>query len=194
MPEISDQELAVLRRAQQLLDGIWNDKEHGLAFKRMVKAKLPDSRIPELDIAEPMLAPVKAELEEERKARRTLEERLDAREKADKESKEDADLNKALADAQKEYRLTDDGMAKVVKRMKDTGNPDPAAAAAWVTDHEPKAKPATTSSYAPSDMNLFGAGIKSDDEDIAFLHQDPIRWYDRKAAEVLDEFARGNPA
>jgi hypothetical protein len=187
MPEISDAELATLRRAQSLLDGLWNDKEHGMALKRMVKAKLPDARIPELDIAEPMLAPVKAELEEQKKANKTLADRLDAREAAEKEAKEDSDLTTSLAQAKKEYRLTDDGMAKVIKRMKDTNNPDPAAAAAWVTDHEPKPNPVAASSWSPSDLNLFGTGTKSADEDIQSLHQDPIKWFDRKAAEILSE-------
>jgi hypothetical protein len=163
-----------------------------MALKRMVKAKLPDARIPELDIAEPMLAPVRAELEEQKKANKTLADRLDAREQAEKDAREDADLTSSLAAAKKEYRLTDDGMAKVIKRMKDTNNPDPAAAAAWVTDHEPKPSPVASSSFSPSDINLFGAGRKSEDEDIQSLHADPIRWFDKKAAEVLDEI--GNAA
>lgn len=191
MPEISDQELATLRRAQSLLDGLWNDKEHGMALKRMVKAKLPDARIPELDIAEPMLAPVRAELEEQKKANKTLADRLDARERAEKDAREDADLTSALAAAKKEYRLTDDGMAKVIKRMKDTNNPDPAAAAAWVTDHEKPAAPVASSSFS-TDFNLYGAGEKSQDESIQRLHQDPKKWFDREASDFLNEI--GNAA
>ena len=189
MAEVSDAELATLRKAQALLDGIWNDPADGLALKRMVKKRMPDARIPELDIAEPMLRSVNTTIAAEKAEREKLQKRLDDREQADKERKEDADLQAALAAAKKEYRLTDDGMAKVIKRMKDTSNPDPAAAAAWVTDHEPKASPAAGNSYSPSDLNLFGAGVKSDDEDIQSLHRDPVRWFDKTVGDILNETA-----
>jgi hypothetical protein len=194
MPEISDQEYATLKKAQSLLDGIWNDKDHGLAFKKMVKAKMPDARIPEIDIAEPLLKPLKDEIEEERKQRRTLQERLEAKEKAELEAREDADLTAKIEATRKKYRLTDDGMQKVLKRMKDTNNPSPEDAAAWVTDHEPKANPVTSSSYESSDMNLFGMKGGSEDEDIKLLHSDNKKWFDKKVWEINQEFARGDAA
>lgn len=187
--EITKAQEKQYKDALQLLEGIWADKDDGLAFKRMIKKKNPNARIPELDIAEPMLEPVKAELAAAEKRHAALLERIDAKEKAEREAKEEGDLRAQLAAAQKEYRLTDEGMDLVKKRMKETGNPDPSAAAAWITDHAPKSGPVAGSSFSPSEMNLFGSREK--DDAWADLHKDPVRWADKEAASMIDAWNRG---
>ena len=58
MPEISAEELNLLRGSASLLDEVWNDPKHGLALKRAVKDKRPNVSIPEIDVPDVVLRPI----------------------------------------------------------------------------------------------------------------------------------------
>lgn len=186
MAEISDAELAVKNRAVALLDKLWNDPKEGMSFKRKVKELVPDVKIPELDIVEGATAPLMAEIEEQKKANKTLSDRLDNWEKTQKDGKEEVELQSQLDSIKKAYGFTIDGMQKVIDRMKEKNNPDAESAAAWVASQERKTKPVTDSALMPAALNLYGSN--SEDESWADLNKDPIKWADREMVKMINEF------
>lgn len=192
MPEISDTELAVKNRAVALLDRMWNDPKEGMTFKKKVKELVPDAKIPELDIIASATAPLVAEIEEQKKANKTLAGRLDNWEKSHKDSREENDLQLQLNSIKKQYSFTDEGMQKVIDRMRSKNNPDAEAAAAWVASQERKSRPVTDSALLPSAMNLFGSN--SEDETWAELNKDPRGWADRELVKMINEFAEADAA
>ena len=187
MPEISDADLAVKNRAVALLDKMWNDPKEGMTFKKKVKELVPDARIPELDIVASATGPLLAELEEQKSVSKSLKERLDSWEKTQKDSKDELELQAQLDGVKKTYSFTNDGMQKVIDRMKSKNNPDAEAAAAWVASQERKSKPLTDSALLPSALNLYGSN--SSDDSWAELNRDPVGWADKEMVKMLNEFA-----
>jgi len=188
-PEVRTQvenDIALGQRARNLLDKLWSDPKEGLAFKRKAKAIMPELRIPDIEAIDSVAPVIEAQIGEVQTGLNKLIERLDKQDTTAKEARETADFEAACAAARKEYQLTDDGWNKVIERMKATNNPDPAAAAAWVTDHMPRQKPVGGSGFGPQKLNLFGAG--KIDEDWKDLHTDPNAWFDKTVAGILDEF------
>ena len=187
---ISKHDLGLLQGSWKLLNGLWDHPEHGATIKRAAKAVDPTIRVPEIDVAEPMLAPIRAELEE----RKIKDAERDAEIAALKQEREDekavGNLQKSLDAAQKKYRLTDDGMAEVKKIMADRHINDPAAAAAFVVSEIEPAAPVTGSNFSPQDANIFGIDGKSEDESIKSLHENPMKWLDRAVPEIMAEFER----
>lgn len=179
-----DDETITLTRAQhdelinlqKLTNEIWNDPKDGLAFKRAVKAKRPGTRVPEIDIAEPLVASLNTELDGVKRAHQALLDKIaDDTKKADDKQAE-RDLIAAIDGAQRQYRLSDEGRDQMISRMKATGSADAEAAAAWVASKQPAPAAIAATGLMPSDMNLFGAGAVSDDESVKLLHQNPSRW------------------
>lgn len=186
MAEISDQELATLRRAHTLLESFWNDKDQGQAFKKMIKTKFPDASIPELDVAEQLTKAHEEKYSQLDATQKALQERLDKFEQGHKDKEEDGKLRSRIDAVQKEYGWTDDGMEKVIKRMRDQSSADVEAAAAWVAKHEPKPQPTKNSpSWAPEKMNLYGSAEK--DDQWADLNKSPDRFFDKEVASILNE-------
>src|SRR5574337_56914 len=169
MAEIDDKELDTLRRAYKLMDDLYSDKEYGMAFKKMMKAKAPESRIPELDIVESVTKPYDDKIASLVEENKKLREEWENDRKSRKDKEEEVFVRATLDDVQRKYGLTDDGMQKVIARMKDKNNPDAEAAAAFVLSQQPKTKPATTSNYTPSDLNLYGSSTA--DEQYKELHE-----------------------
>ena len=192
MPEISDQELAVLKRGQALLDKMWNDPKEGMAFKKKVKGILPDANIPELDIVDTATAPIFEKLEAAEKHSKTLEDRLNKWEQAQTDSKEEAALSVQLETVKKQHGFTVEGMQKVIDRMKEKNNPDVESAAAWVASQERRSKPVTDSVLMPSALNLYGSN--KEDADYAELNRDPQGWADKKVVSMLNDFANQDAA
>lgn len=187
MPEISDAQFATLQRGQALLDKLWNDPKGGTAFKKRVKEIIPDAKIPELDIVDEATAPLVAALEEQKKANKSIADRLDNWEKSQKDSKEESELQSQLDSVRKTYGFTADGMDKLITRMKEKNNPDAEAAAAWVAAQERKAKPISSSNIGPSALNLYGTS--TEDDTWAALNKNPEKWFDNEVATMLNEFA-----
>ncbi len=171
--EISKAELDILRNGHALLDKLWNDKDAGLNFKKMVRSKLPEAKIPELDTIEVVTKPIYDELEESKKKNKSLEDRLDQWEANQKNAKDENDLQSTLDRVQKDYGFTEEGMKKVKNRMMEKNNPDAESAAAWVAKQEPKAQPVASSNYMPQDLNLYG--VQNKDDNFAQLHDPDTR-------------------
>lgn len=192
MPEISDSELAVARKYKAVIDKMWNDPESGLDFKRKVKAIVPDAQIPELDMIDTTVKPIQEQLAKKDEAIKTLTERLDKWEKSHTDEREESELSKTLDAAKSRFKLTEDGMEKVIARMKEKNNPDAEAAAAWVAQMEKKAKPISGASFSPSAINLYGSN--SEDDSWKALNQNPEKWFDNEVATMMNEFAQEDAA
>lgn len=196
--EIPKSRLALLEGVNKMTNDLWNDDKIGMALKERWKEKHPEANIPEVVVAQST-----------RKVEQELLAKVEAKEKAvdDKisawekkyQDKEEAETNKKaeekfaseVDETKKKYQLTAEGMEKVFARMKEKNNPDVEAAAAWVTDHEIKAKPVSNSSaYTPSDMNLYGSS--QGDEEWKELNKNPIKYGDRVLNEMATDFANGN--
>lgn|SRR5574337_35591 len=185
MAEIDDAELETLRRAHKLLDGLYNDPKHGMAFKRMMKEKIPDAKIPELDIIEQVTKPYDERMTALEAENKKLHDELELDRKTRKEREEEDSVKLTLAEVQKKYKLTDEGMQKVIDRMKEKNNPDAEAVAAWLVSQQPAPKPVTPTGYQPSELNLFGSSTQ--EEQYADLHKDPLKWFDKQVADILSE-------
>lgn len=193
MAEISDNELLILRRAENLLNKMISDPKEGMENKRKIKEKYaPDANFPELGIVDSATAPLVAALEEQKKSNKTLADRLDSWEQNQKNTKEEGELQNQLDGIRKQYSFTPDGMQRVIDRMKEKNNPDADSAAAWVAAQERKSRPVTDSALMPSALNLYGSN--KEDDDFAELNKDPQGWADRKVVQMLNEFAQSDAA
>lgn len=189
MVEISRTDLAVLQKAKQIFDDLWVDPKHAKAIQTMVAEKVPGARTPAA-LAEPFVAPIREDLTAVRDENKKLTERIDNWEKSQKDKAEETTLRQEIDSAQKKYRLTDEGVAAMIKRMRDKNNPDVESAATWVVSQQPKPAAVPTSSYLPQSMNLFGSSEK--DEKWEELNRDPVKWADKEIATILNEFANGD--
>ena len=148
-------------------------------MRERAKALYPDIRVPELD---PLHMPMKAELEETKKALEALKKEREEEKKAATEKAADEDLRSRLDRAKTSYNLTQEGFDKMVERMKATGNlGDADAAAAWVVSQNPPA-PAPKHAFQPQHLDLYGS--KNKQERFEKLHTDP----DGYVTDVLNEF------
>lgn len=170
-----------------LTNELWNDPKDGLAFKKLVKAKRPQTRVPEIDIAEPLLEPIRAELSKAQKAHQELLDKIadDTRKAEDKRA--ESDLIGAINAAQRSYRLSDEGRDQMIARMKATGSADAEAAAAWVASKQPSPAAIAATGLMPNDLNLFGAGSVDADESVQMLHRDPGRWFDTQVNALMSD-------
>lgn len=192
MPEVSDAELMTLKRTEALLNKMWNHPKKGLAFKREVKELIPEANIPELDTIDTVARPFEDKIAKQDEEIKKLTERLEAREKAEDERKEENNLTESLSKARKKFGLTDEGFEKAVSRMREMKNLDAEAAAAWVASQEKKAKPVGGSGIGPQAMNLYGS--KTQDENYKELNLDPQGWADREIEKMINEFAEAEAA
>jgi len=183
--EVSKARLEALARAESLLNTLWNDKDEGLKFKRMVKDKVPTAKIPELDVIDAVVKPRDEKLSAIEEANKKLAERLDAYEKEKLDAKEEAEVQKHLDEVKSKNRFTDEGMRKVIERMKEKNNPDVESAAAWVLAQEPKTEP-TKKSVVPGGFgkaDLYGSATMS--EDWKDLNLDPMGYADKEIMSIL---------
>lgn len=192
MAEISDQDLAVKNRAVELLNRMINDPSDGLAVKRKIKALVPDANFPELAVIDNASAPIKAALAQAEVFNKSLSDRLDKWEASHKDAKEEGEIQAQLDSVKKQYSFTNEGMQKVVDRMKAKNNPDAESAAAWVAAQERKAQPVAHSALLPSALNLFGSNTA--DENWEALNRDPQKWMDNELVTMINEFAAQDAA
>ena len=111
-------ELDTLRAIKALMDKTWDSKETGSKLRALLKTVDPNLKTPE-DITDSVIAPVKGEMEETRKQVTGLTERLDKFLTETKDKDDTATLRADLAKAQKKFGLDDEGLTKVMQRMKD---------------------------------------------------------------------------
>lgn len=191
---ITKKDLETLQNAWKLQAELFDHPTHGLAIKKAIKDVRPNMRIPELDVLEPALAPMRERqdaLEAENKA---LREQQDADRKSREDDKALGDLGDRLKSAQSRYRLTDEAMPEVKRLMLERNIADPHAAAALVASEIEPPKVVNGTNFVPADLNVLGMDGKSEDDSIKRLHDDPIRWQDREIAEIMGEFERGEAA
>lgn len=184
---VAKSDLIILQRAHALLDKLYTHGEKGLEFQRMLKAVIPEARLPQLERIETLTKPYDEKFSKlEKEMKEDKESRAKEKQEA-KDKEEESSLRKTLDQVKKDYGFTDEGMQKVIARMQDKKNPDVEAAAAYVARSEPKAKPTASSSYTPSSLNLYGANEK--DEKWAELNKNPMGFFDKEVNKVLDEFS-----
>lgn len=182
------QQYGLQTKAAKLLSDLWDDPAHGMAVKNAAKAHNPSLRIPELDVLEPALTPLRAELETERTTRTALEERLAKLESSITEDKEVSSLQSQLGAAQRKYRLTDGGMQEVRKLMIEKNIADPDVVAGHVVANIEPVKPQAASNWGPADLNVLNIKGDSAEQDVQLLHNDPVAWQDKAVAEIMAEF------
>lgn len=185
---VKDTDLTTLQASYKLLNDLWDNPEHGATVKRAAKAVNPALRVPEIDVAEPLLKPLKDELSAKDEEIKKIREEFEADRKARQDDRDLDDLKTKLAKAQKDHRLTDEGMAEVKKIMAERGVADPDIAAKYVAANIEPAKPVRGSNFGPTDANIFGIDGKSAEDDIKALHQDPLKWMDKAVPEIMAEF------
>lgn len=171
-------------RLRELADKLWNDKTLGPQVQAFAKGLYPDAKTT-ADVVDPWVNPLR---EENKKIADKLDALLAERaeeKKADEQKKGDESFRATLDRVRKDYGLTDEGLDKVVARMKEAGAYDAEAAAAWVARQTPPPA-APGPGWAPEHMNLFGS--RKRDEAFAELHNDPQGYMDSQ----LNEFVR-NP-
>lgn len=183
MPEVAvtaqtltPQQIDALQRAQKLVDSLWDNPTIGADVRKQAKALFADIKLPDEQV-EPVLAPLRAQLDALSGNNKTLQEQIDKMLK----EKEDAALadnfEKKLNAARSKYNMTDEGIAKVLARMKETQNyNDVDGAAAAVLWDTPTPKPTSGPSWLPQGMNLFGSSEK--DERWEKLHTNPMKYQD----------------
>lgn len=196
--EVSKSLLNQLQGTAKVANALWNDEKIGMATKERAKELFPNAVIPEVDAirtARKSETEIISRVEAKEKA---LEDRISAFEKSQKE-RDEKDLNakaerEFAADVEgtkKKYQLTAEGMEKVFARMKEKNNPDVEAAAAWVTDHEPKQSPITNSSYSPQNMDVFGASSGKDEFKEINDHAFDGKWFDKEVRKINEDFLNG---
>ena len=177
-------------RAAELIEALWNDAELGPKVQELAAKKYPDVRT-SAQTFEPLVSPLKAQLESmSAELKKERDERL-AEKKAAEEASSRRTMEQSLEEARKNYNLTEEGFNTMIDRMKSTGNyTDADAAAAWVASKTPPT-PVAGPTWAPQDMNMFGS--KEQDEKFAMLHKNPEKFFDSEAAEMLrdpDKYVR----
>ena len=171
------------KRASELIEALWNDKDLGSKVRSKAKELYSDIVIPE-DNIDPVVAPLREQIEAMQKE---LAEERESRAKEREEAEAAAtkrNLESALDAARSRFNLTPEGFDKMVERMKATGNyADPEAAAAWVAQQTPTASP-SKASWLPKKIDLFGSASERAEEDYRLLHTNPIAFQDK----VLEQF------
>lgn len=198
MVEISRSRLNLLEGVSKLNNELWNDPKLGMQVKELVKEKYPNANIPELDAIRSVKKSEDEILVKVDAANKAALDRIEAFEKAQKE-RDEKDIN-AKAEREfandveatkKKYQLTQEGMEKVFARMKEKNNPDVEAAAAWVTDHEPKQDPLMGSNISPANMDLFGSSSGDKEFEEINKHAFDGKWFDKEVRKINEDFLNG---
>ena len=185
----------IVQRGAALLERMLGDPRTAADAERLVQTINPEAQFPLRDQREALMAPVRGELERERKAREVLEARLaerEAREAAEAQSRQEAAMMDRIQSVKTKRGLSDEAMERVYARMREQNSPDVEAAAAYVADSLPKPGPQTGAydRFLPQTVDPFGS--TSGDEQWAALHKNPDGWLTDKLRSIAHdpEFAR----
>lgn len=174
MPEISDEELTLLRSARGLLDQLMTSPKTKKNIQSLVKTLHPNV-VTDEDQASEILAPV--------------QEKLAALEKW-KQDREDKDIEGQFESkfaALRKDGWTEDGIEKLKKLMVDRQNPDVESAVALFERQNPAPK------ETPDALRSRGwADIPQGQEDtVKELMTDESAWARKEAGKVFDEIRAG---
>jgi hypothetical protein len=196
--EVSKSLLSNLQGTAKIANALWNDEKVGMLVKERTKELLPNSNIPEVDAARTARKSETEILSKVEAKEKALEDRISAFEKSQRErdekdinAKAERDFANDVEGTKKKYQLTAEGMEKVFARMKEKNNPDVESAAAWVTDHEPKQSPLTSSSYSPASMDVFGSSSGADEFKEINAHAFDGKWFDKEVRAINEDFING---
>jgi len=171
MPEVN-----LDQSARMLLDQLMTNPKTKREIQKLVKTLHPNV-VTDEELAEPTLAPMRAELDELKAFKKKYEDDII-----------DGSFNKKF-DQLKQDGWTEDGIEKLKDLMLKRQIPDVDAAAALFERQNPPAKP-----LAPAILsNDWNIGDK-DDEKFKRLLDDPDRFGRDEAAKVLTEFAQNGKA
>ena len=186
-------EQAVAAKSVDVLAKLLKHPKLAGQVKRAIKEIEPNANFPELDAEDQFVEPVRKEVEGVRVEMKGLQDRLDKM----IQDRDDRDAEGALASdfsaVQKKYGFTEDGLRKVMERMRDKNNPDVESAASFVNERIPRAKPAgaTGTSHLPESFNLktmFGGSEDAGDK-AAAVSKDPWAFFDAEVRDILNEDA-----
>lgn len=186
---VSKADYDTLTKIKALMDKAWDSKDTGPSLRKLLKTVEPGLKIPE-DIADSVIAPVNTRLEGTEKSVKELGDRLTKFLDETTNEKATSRLRDELTSAQKKFGLDDEGMTKVMQRMKDKANPDVEAAAAWVASQAPKPQPISDHGISSISADLFGSTKQEDQWKALQTGGDPFRpggWFDQTAAKILSE-------
>lgn len=176
MPEISQQELNLLRSAHALMDQLMGHPKTKRDIQKLVKTIHPNVTTDD-ELAEPLVGPIKEELNALKKWKQEQE-----------DAKIEAQFTGSFSQLKKDG-WTDEGIEKLKKLMVDRQIPDVDAAAALFEKQNPPER-----ELAPAiRSNDWNIGDKDDDKYKRLL-DDPDRFARDEAAKVLNEVQKnGRP-
>jgi hypothetical protein len=210
LDEKQQAELATLQRGFKAFNELVEDPQTALAVKRKLREKHPEwnIRIPEDDIAEPLLKPIREQvagvdtkvtealtkLDEKAAA---IDAKLAERDQKDKDNHDLGKLQSSIEGTVKKHRFTDEGKAALIKHMMDTSTSDPETAAAYLLQNMERPSPVSSNGSAPAEairngapnVNLFELATGHDDESLKLLHTKPDQWMLKEVQKVIDEGA-----
>ena len=189
MADISDAELAELRKAHNLLLSLHGDAETSIELQKLVNKKFPKAKSAELAAVERIEAAEtnigkKAE-ESNAEVRKMVQDLIDERKK-EKEEAQIESFQARVTRVAEERGYTKEGTDKLLEVMKERGISNPEDAAVIFESRQPKPKP----EYKPHStrMNFISPDSK-DDPDFKRLMDDPEQYM---VDEMLSAIRNGN--
>lgn len=181
MPDISDAELATLRRYQALVTKLDSDPKSKPLLEDAIKVHHPEVRTSreELELqAQPLIAPITEQMT------KLTEEVTALREAraADATKAVEGTLDSQFAHLRTAHGYTDDGIEKIKTLMVDRNIADPEAAAALFDRQNPAPK-VDAPSWTPQTWDK-GAGT-APGADLEALFKDEDKWADNQVGQVL---------
>ena len=151
---LTAEQYKILKGAYDLQNSLYSHKDKAMDYKKLVKEA--GYSVPELDTIEKVTKPYDEKLTAYDKKFKELEEKLAKKEADELDAKELSKLERDIEKYRKEFgSITDDGVKKVIARLKETNSSDVEAAFAWMVSKEPKPQP-TKSSHNFSQSKFTG--------------------------------------
>lgn len=183
---LTPEQLEAYKRADSLLADLLADGELGSKVRAAAKKKFNLTNTID-DQAEPIVAPLRQQIKALEENNKAMAERLEKKDKEDQEKAAEVEFTKKLGKARDHFKLTDEGVEKVIARMKETQNyTDVMGAAAFIVSETPQPKPVVPGpSWLPQRMNLFGTSERT--EAFELLHKDPQKYQDRELSKFVSD-------
>ena len=162
-----------------------------MQVQRKLKEFDPSLNLPGIDVGDAVVAPIREELSATQAQIKALQDERAAEKLEAKNSQMERGLRDSIGRAQAKYKLSQEATDNLVKFMHDKGVADAEIAAPAYLETLPKPPaPIKPNAFAPQHSHLFGTGDdRGSDENIAALHQDPVKWFDNEVMKILNEDA-----
>jgi hypothetical protein len=192
MPDIDPNRYETASRAEALLNKLLGSPKHGLEVERIIREEMPEARTDRLNLVETVTAPVTAKVSAVETALANITKEFQDYKSGQEASAAETKLRSQLDEIRKDYSFTDEGMNKVIEKMRDDNLAhSPRAAAALVAEEMGRYKPAPVSSrnslLSPR-VDYYGLNSRESDKQWEKLQADPWAWFDDQVVETLDEF------